>query len=56
MCEMHDFSLFLSTIIAPSEARSDIVGYLQDRLGYPVRKPLAKYIDEYNWYLAWQKP
>ena len=22
-------------------------------LGYPVRKPLAKYIDEYNWWVAW---
>jgi len=28
-------------------------GYRQRILRYPVRKPLAKYIDEYNWWLAW---
>jgi hypothetical protein len=27
--------------------------YLQRTVGYPVRKPLAKYIDEYNWWRAW---
>lgn len=26
--------------------------YLQERLGYRVRKTLAKYLDEYNWYEA----
>lgn len=26
--------------------------YLMESLGYSVKKPLAKYIDEYNWYLA----
>jgi hypothetical protein len=50
---MHDFALDLRDRLAPEEARVDIDGYLQQALRYPVRKTLAKYIDEYDWWLAW---
>jgi hypothetical protein len=53
MVRMHDFALDLRDRLAPEEARGDIDDYLQHRLRYPVRKPLAKYIDEYNWWVAW---
>ena len=53
MVGMHAFAHHLRDRLAPAEARGDIEGYLQDALGYPVRKPLAKYIDEYNWWVAW---
>lgn len=53
MLEMRRFALHLRDELAPEEARSDIDGYLQQALGYPARKPLAKYIDEYNWWVAW---
>jgi hypothetical protein len=53
MVRMHHFALDLRDRLAPEEARSDLDGYLQRLLRYPVRKPLAKYIDEYNWWLAW---
>lgn len=53
MPQMHRFALRLRNELAPPEARGDIEGFLQRTLGYPVRKPLAKYIDEYNWWVAW---
>ena len=53
MGRMHAFALQVRDELAPEAARADIEGYLQQRLAYPVRKPLAKYIDEYNWWLAW---
>lgn len=52
MIRMHHFALRLRDELAPEEAQSDIDGFLTDALGYPVRKPLAKYIDEYNWWNA----
>jgi hypothetical protein len=33
---------------APADARADLGGYLSRELGYPARKPLAKFLDEYN--------
>lgn len=51
--DMHRFALLLRDELAPEEARTDIDGYLQRALAYSVRKPLAKYIDEYNWWVAW---
>ena len=53
MLRMHDLALDLRDRLAPEEARGDIESYLQHRLRYPVRKPLAKYLDEYNWWVAW---
>jgi hypothetical protein len=53
MLRMHVFAHYLRDRLAPAEARGDVEGYLQNVLRYPVRKPLAKYIDEYNWWLAW---
>jgi hypothetical protein len=53
MLRMHDFALDVRDRLAPEQARSDLDSYLQRVLGYPSRKPLAKYIDEYNWWLAW---
>lgn len=53
MLRMHDLALDLRDRLAPEEARDDIDGYLQQRLRYPARKPLAKYLDEYNWWVAW---
>jgi hypothetical protein len=49
MLATHEFAVFLRDQLAPEEARSDIDGYLEHAIGYPVRKPLARYIDEYNW-------
>jgi len=54
MLDMHRFALRLRDELAPAKARADIDGYLQRALDYPVRKPLAKYIDEYNWWVAWR--
>lgn len=51
LLEMHDVALHLERI-APPEAGEDLEGHLQLFLGYPVRKPLSKYIDEYNWRAA----
>src|SRR5439155_25898509 len=45
MVDMSRFAIRLRDELAPEEARSDIEGYLQRLLGYPIRKPLAKYID-----------
>ena len=53
MTRMHHFALRLRDELAPNEGRADIDGFLQNALGYRVRKPLAKYIDEYNWWVAW---
>jgi len=53
MLLMHKFALRLRDELAPEPARLDIEGYLQHTLGYSVRKPLTKYIDEYNWWVAW---
>jgi hypothetical protein len=27
----------------------DIEEYLSEKLGYPTKRPLSKYIDQYNW-------
>jgi hypothetical protein len=51
--EMNHLAGRLRDELSPPEARADIDGYLQQALGYPVKKPLAKYIDEYNWWRAW---
>jgi len=53
LLRMHSLAVRIRDELAPEEARHDIDGYLQRTLGYLVRKPLAKYIDEYNWWLAW---
>ena len=53
MLRMRDLAIDLRETLAPPEARSDVEGYLQHELGYPVRKSLAKFIDEFNWWLAW---
>jgi hypothetical protein len=53
MVRMHTFALRVRDSLAPEAARADIEGYLQQQLAYPVQKPLAKYIDEYNWWVAW---
>jgi 5,10-methylenetetrahydromethanopterin reductase len=53
MVQMHEFAHHLRDHLAPADARDDIDGYLQHALGYKVRKPLAKYLDEYNWWVAW---
>ena len=52
LIRMHELALELHRR-APAAASSDLEAYLQRTLGYPVCKPLAKYIDEYNWWLAW---
>jgi hypothetical protein len=53
MLRMNMLALQIRDELAPEAARADIEGYLQRQLAYPVRKPLAKYIDEYNWWVAW---
>jgi hypothetical protein len=52
MAKMHTFAVRLRNELAPPAAREDLEGYLQRHLEYPVRKTLAKHIDEYNWYVA----
>lgn len=51
MGQMHALAVRLRDS-APAEARDDLEGFLQRELGYPVRKTFAKYLDEYNWYVA----
>lgn len=53
MVDMHEFALRLKTLLAAQYPNEDVETYLQAKLGYPFRKPLAKYIDEYNWYFAY---
>jgi hypothetical protein len=53
MVDMNDLAAHIQVDLAPWKAREDLDGYLQGVLGYPVRKPLAKYIDEYNWWRVW---
>lgn len=50
LTEMHRLArrLVAESGVAPEE----IEEWLQDHLGYGVRKTLAKYLDEYNWYVA----
>ena len=48
---MHRFALRLKDI-APDSAAGDVENYLNARLKYSIRKTLAKYLDEYNWYVA----
>ena len=45
---MHKLAVRL-TEEAPTK---DIEAHLQELLGYPQRKTLAKYLDEYNWFEA----
>ncbi len=52
MGRMHELACRLKTELAPPAAQDDLEAYLQNTLRYPVRKPLAKYIDEYNWYVT----
>ena len=51
MVEMHRLALRLRDE-APARARDDVGAYVSSELDYPVRKPLAKYLDEFNWYRA----
>jgi hypothetical protein len=50
---MRELGLLIRDQLAPPKARADLEGYLQSALDYPIRKPLTKYIDEYNWWVAW---
>lgn len=50
MLRMHELAQRL-TAEAPTEAQNDAEGYLQRVLDYRVPKTLAKYLDEYNWYI-----
>lgn len=50
MARMHELALRLLRE-APVPARQ-VEAYLQDELGAPARKTLAKSLDEYNWYEA----
>jgi hypothetical protein len=54
LLRMHSLAVRIRDELAPEKARDDIDGYLQRTHGHPVRKPLATYIDEYNWWLAWE--
>lgn len=48
--EMHQLA---RRLVAESGLSSEEVElWLQERLGYGVRKTMAKYLDEYNWYVA----
>ena len=51
MAQMHALAVRLQ-LTAPPEAQADLEAYLQNALEYPIRKTLAKYLDEYNWYVA----
>jgi hypothetical protein len=48
---MHDLALRLIEESPCPEGR-ELEAWLQGHLGYPVRKTLAKYLDEYNWHVA----
>ena len=51
LTEMHKLARRLRDE-SPPTARDDPGTYLSQVLDYPVRKPLAKFLDEYNWYVA----
>jgi hypothetical protein len=51
LAQMHRFDARLHDQ-APAAARADLGEFLSHQLEYPVRKPLAKFLDEYNWYVA----
>ena len=51
MGQMHRLAVRLREQ-APPAAQDDIGGYLSKLLDYPVRKSLAKFLDEYNWHMA----
>jgi hypothetical protein len=42
----------LAGSLAEQAPADDVEAYLQELLGYETRKPLAKYLDEYNWFEA----
>jgi hypothetical protein len=48
LLQMHALARRL-THEAPAD---DVEAYLQELLGYETRKTLAKYLDEYNWFVA----
>jgi hypothetical protein len=50
--EMQKFANFIIMEFLRKYKDEDIEEYLQNSLYYPIKKPLAKYIDEFNWYLA----
>ena len=52
LADMHAFAVRLQGLLAVTMPGVELEAYLQQVLSYPYRKPLAKYIDEYNWYLA----
>lgn len=54
--EMSRFARRITEQRASSGGDPDVEAYLQSELGYPLRKPLAKYIDEFNWWRAWPRP
>ena len=49
MLEMHRLGRRLTKEIGMSP--TDAEAHLQAQLGYRVRKTMAKYLDEYNWYV-----
>jgi hypothetical protein len=49
--KMHKFARKLDQMV-PAEGEGDAEAYVNGRLAYPIRKTLAKFIDEYNWHLA----
>ena len=46
---MHDFANCLETQFAAEHHSKDIEGYFQTYLHSPVRKSLARLLDEFNW-------
>ncbi len=49
--EMHQLALRLIDESPADDARA-LEEWLQAHLGYPIRKTIAKYLDEYNWHVA----
>jgi len=49
---MQKFSNSIKNKFLEKYPSKDIESFLQNELRYPIKKTLAKYIDEYNWYVA----
>jgi hypothetical protein len=52
LADMQQFAMRLKVAFTKRFHDEDIETYLQRYLKYSVRKPLTKYIDEYNWYVV----
>ena len=52
---MNNFAKNLESDFSENHKEKDIELFLMQSLGYKFKKPLSKYLDEFNWYIAFGK-